>query len=209
MKLLETIGSKVTLLPDKESSASKIYFKEFAKVIPQKYDFNSRNQSFTRTSKNNATDVINALMNYGYAVLAGEICKFVCGIGLDPYFGFMHKTHTGFMPLVYDLIEPFRWMADYSVFRIANNKEKRNRIKLKDYTHTTDGKVVMDCVLIKTFLELLERIFQKERLYNFRHGIKRKDGLSMCQEITIVKIIVQDLADYCCQKSPTFLEDNR
>jgi len=53
-------------------------------------------------------------LNYGYAVLAGEISKFVCGIGLDPYFGFMHKSHTGFQPLVYDIIEPFRWLVDYS-----------------------------------------------------------------------------------------------
>jgi len=41
-------------------------------------------------------------------VLAGEISKYVCGIGLDPYYGFYHKSHTGFQPLVYDLMEPFR-----------------------------------------------------------------------------------------------------
>ena len=112
-------------------------------MIPEKYGFVSRNQSFIRNSKNNATDVINALLNYGYSVLAGEISKFVCGIGLDPYFGFMHKSHTGFQPLVYDLIEPFRWLVDYSVFQIANHKDSRYRIKLKEFAHTKEGKVVL------------------------------------------------------------------
>jgi len=64
LKLLKLIVSDIEHLPEKESSASKIYFREFAKVIPEKYGFNSRNQSFIRTSKNNTTDVINALLNY-------------------------------------------------------------------------------------------------------------------------------------------------
>jgi CRISP-associated protein Cas1 len=44
-------------------------------------------------------------------------------------------------------------------------------------------------------MELLERKFQSERPYRFKHGIKRRDGLSVCQEITIAKITVQDLVD--------------
>ena len=94
LKLLKLIGSDVESLPEKEHLASKIYFKEFAKCIPKKYGFHSRNQSSQRIAKNHATDIINGLLNYGYSVLAGEISKFVCGIGLDPYFGFMHKSHT-------------------------------------------------------------------------------------------------------------------
>lgn len=199
LKLLKLIGSKITELSDKEHLASKIYFKEFAKFIPEKYGFNSRNQSFIRTSKNNATDIINALLNYGYAILAGEISKFVCGMGLDPYFGFMHKSHTGFQPLVYDLIEPFRWLVDYSVYSIANHKDSRKQIKLKEYVHTREGNVVMDSVLIKRFLEMLERQFSQERKYDFRHGKKTKSGLKSVQEITVAKIIVQNLAEFCIE----------
>jgi len=204
LKLLKLIGSDVESLPEKEHLASKIYFKEFAKCIPKKYEFYSRNQSFIRTSKNNATDIINGLLNYGYSVLAGEISKFVCGIGLDPYFGFMHKSHTGFQPLVYDLIEPFRWLVDYSIFKIANHPDSRNRIKLNEIAYTRDGNVVIEYALIKRFLELLERTFQKERRYEFRHGAKTKDGLKSCQEITIAKIAVQNLADFCIGKRTIF-----
>jgi len=197
LKLLKLIGSNIISLPEKENSASRVYFKEFGKFIPERYAFYSRNQSFIRTSKNNATDIINALLNYGYSVLAGEISKYVCGIGLDPYFGFMHRTHTGFQPLVYDVIEPFRWLVDYAVFSIATNSSKLHRIKLKEYVHTKEGNVVMDSNLIRRFLEILERQFQKERKYDFRHGKKTKDGMKSVQEITIAKITVQNLAEFC------------
>jgi len=204
LKLLKLIGSEFVSLPEKEHMASKIYFREFAKVIPEKYGFRSRNQSFIRTSKNNATDVINALLNYGYSILAGEISKFVCGIGLDPYFGFLHKSHTGFQPLVYDLIEPFRWLVDYTIFQIANHKDSRKRIKLKEFAYTRDGKIVLEYDLVRRFLEMLERNFQKERRYEFRHGCKTKDGLKMIQEITIAKTIVQNLAEFCIGKQKVF-----
>jgi len=207
LKFLKMIKSNITSLPEKEHLASIIYFKEFAKSIPEKYQFTSRNQSFIRNSKTKATDIINALLNYGYAVLSGEISKFVCGIGLDPYYGFMHKTHTSSQSLSYDLIEPFRWMVDETVFHMANSDDKRRKIKLKDYAFAKNGQIVLDYRLKQRFLEKLERNFQKERLHPFKHG-KNSKTLSMCQEITIVKIIVQDLADFCLCRSQSFLEDN-
>ena len=200
LKLLKLIGSDITDLPEKEHLASKIYFKEYAKFIPERYGFQSRNQSFIRTSKNNATDIINALLNYGYSILAGEISKFVCGFGLDPYFGFMHRSHTGFQPLVYDLIEPFRWLVDYTVWKIANHPNSRYKIKLKEYAHTKDGNIVIEYSLLRRFLELLERQFAKERKYDFRHGKKTKSGLKSVQEITIAKIMVQNLSEFCIGK---------
>jgi len=36
-------------------------------------------------------------------------------------------------------------------------------------------------------------------------GIKTKDGLKSCQEITIAEIAVQNLADYCTGKQKDFL----
>ncbi len=33
--------------------------------------------------------------------------------------------------------------------------------------------------------------------YKIKAGVKRSDGTSMCQEITIAKTYVQELADFC------------
>ncbi len=186
-----------------ESRAGYLYFRNYAKLFDKKkYGFVSRHGGGIRLSNRYASDPINGLLNYGYAVLAGEIAKYVNGLGLDPYYGFFHGTHNSFQALVYDLIEPFRWLVEYAVYKLAVEEPKHGRVTRKDeYAWTKEGRIVLDDGLIRRFLELLERKFQSERQYKFRHGIKRRDGLSMCQEITIAKIQVQGLADYCTNSS--------
>ena len=181
-----------------EAVTSRIYFGAFTKLIDERFEFSKRN-SF-RIQKNNATDVINALLNYGYSVLAGEISKFVNGVGLDPYYGFYHSNHTSFQSLVYDMMEPFRWLVECAVWKISNAKST-HRISKKQYSHTRKGEIVLEYDLIKSFLELLERVFQKERRYDYKFGLKTKDGLKSVQEITVVKIMVQNLAEYCMGKT--------
>jgi len=177
-----------------EAVSSRIYFREYSKLIDERFQFTKRN-SF-QIAKNNATDVISALLNYGYTVLAGEISKFVNGIGLDAYYGFYHHKHTSFQSLVYDIIEPFRWLVECAVWKMSDAKS-RNRISKKQYAFTREGKVVLDSELIRKFLELLERVFQKERRYDYKFGLKTRDGLKSVQEITIVKIYIQNLSNFC------------
>lgn len=130
-----------------------------------------------------------------------EAMVFVHGFGLDPYYGFFHKMDTSFQALVYDLIKPFRWLVEYAVYKIAVEEPRHSRmIRREEYEWIKEGRVILDSDLIRRFLELLERTFQNERLYKFRHGLKREDGLSRCQEITIAKINVQHLAEQCIGK---------
>lgn len=84
------IGHGTPILLEKNSAT--IYFKEYKKLIPKRFEFHSRNNVSLTASKRNATDVINVLLNYGYTVLAGEISKFINGIGLDAYYGFYRKN---------------------------------------------------------------------------------------------------------------------
>jgi CRISPR-associated protein Cas1 len=186
-----------------ESRAGHLYFRNYAKLFDAKYDFLSRHGGGLVMSNRYASDVVNGLLNYGYTVLAGEIAKFVNGIGLDPYYGFMHKAHNSFQALVYDLIEPFRWIVEYATYKIASDSNHEYRIQKKDYAWTREGRIILDTSLIRRFLELLERKFQTERPYKFKHGIQRRDGLSMCQELTITKINVQKLADFCAATEST------
>jgi hypothetical protein len=75
-----------------------------------------------------------------------------------------------------------------AVYKIAGETNHNHRITKRDYAWTREGRIILDDGLIRRFLELLERKFQSERPYKFNHGLKRKDGMSMCQEITIMKI---------------------
>ena len=179
-----------------ESRVGHIYFNEYTRHFHSDYEFVSRHGMGLRMTNRNAGDIVNSLLNYGYTVLAGEIIKFVNGIGLDAYFGFYHKNHTSFQALVYDLIEPFRPLVEYAVFKFCQRNQMRYP-KKREYAHKIDGTVVMEYALIRRFLEKLERVFQEERRYKIKAGVKKKDGTSMWQEFTIAKSYVQELADFC------------
>jgi CRISP-associated protein Cas1 len=187
-----------------ESRAANLYFRQYVKLFDKKYNFESRRGGGLVMANKKASNVINALLNYGYAVLAGEIAKFIQGFGLDPYFGFYHKTDTSFQSLVYDVIEPFRWLVDYTVAKIAGETNHNKPIRKYEYTWTGEGEIILSDGLIKRYLEELSRKFESERLYSFNHGLKRKDGLSMCQEITIAKITIDRLTRYCTGKTNIF-----
>lgn len=88
---------------------------------------------------------------------------------------------------------------EYSVWKLANS-DSHNKILQKEYAFTRKGTVVMDEKLIRRFLELLERTFSKERKYDYRYGAKTKDGLKSVQEITVAKIVVTDLSEFCIGK---------
>lgn len=58
-----------------------------------------------------ATDLVNALLNYGYGILYGKIWNSVQRIGLNPYISYLHKPQRGKPTLIFDLIEEFRPQA--------------------------------------------------------------------------------------------------
>jgi CRISP-associated protein Cas1 len=196
LRLIDGTKTKRELLTI-ESRTGNVYFRTYCSLFEEKYGFISRRGGGLTMSNRYAGDVINALLNYGYSLLASEITRFVNGIGLDPYFGFYHKPDTSFQALVYDMIEPFRWLVEHTVYKLASDTNHNHPIRKREYAWTRDGRIILDSSLIGKFLEMLERKFQSERPYKFRHGLKRADGLSMCQEITIAKISIQNLADFC------------
>ncbi len=62
---------------------------------------------------------LNALLNYGYAVLLSTVLQKLFAVGLDPTFGLSHATRERSTPLAYDIMEPFRPCVDWRVFQWA------------------------------------------------------------------------------------------
>jgi len=90
------------------------YWQAYASVIPECFDFHGR---MTTSHQNNASDPVNLALNYAYGVLEGECRAAINTVGLEPSVGFLHET-SGYQTkqsLVYDLQEPFRWIADVGV----------------------------------------------------------------------------------------------
>ncbi len=65
-------------------------------------------------------DDANILLNYTYTVLRAIVARAVAGNGLLPYIGIKHCNKTNPLPLVDDLIEPFRAIADKIVYEELN-----------------------------------------------------------------------------------------
>jgi CRISPR-associated protein Cas1 len=63
---------------------------------------------FEERSGRYARDPANALLNYGYGILLGDVWRAVHYAGLDPYGGFLHADRPGKPSMVLDLMEEFR-----------------------------------------------------------------------------------------------------
>lgn len=60
--------------------------------------------------------IINAGLNYGYAILRAQLTRLVVAYGLMPMLGIFHKSEYNQFNLVDDLIEPFRPFVDAWVY---------------------------------------------------------------------------------------------
>jgi len=60
-------------------------------------------------------DGVNALLNYGYAVLRSAVARAVVAVGLHPSIGLFHSNPRNAFQLVDDLMEPFRPSVDAMV----------------------------------------------------------------------------------------------
>ncbi|EQD77314.1 CRISPR-associated protein, Cas1 family, partial [mine drainage metagenome] len=100
-----------------EGRTAVAYWSEFAKIVNRLWPeggFVSR-KGKGKSWAQSATDPVNALLNFGYALLEGRVRHSTGSVGLLPEIGFLHETAASKLPLVYDLEEPFRWLVDLSV----------------------------------------------------------------------------------------------
>jgi len=65
---------------------------------------------------------LNALLNYGYAVLRAATARAVMAAGLHPSLGLKHTNRGNALVLVDDLMEPFRPIVDREVHRLKSEK---------------------------------------------------------------------------------------
>ena len=84
-----------------EGSAAAEYFGAFDGMVRSPF-------RFERRSKHPAHNAVNALLNLGYTLLAGEIAGRLEAAGFDPRIGYFHGVRYGRSSLALDLIEAHR-----------------------------------------------------------------------------------------------------
>jgi len=84
-----------------EGFAAKLYFEKYGEIINRYLKFNGR-------TKRPPLDSANALLSFGYTLLANELESLLHGSGCDPFIGFLHGLQYGRSSLALDLCEEFR-----------------------------------------------------------------------------------------------------
>ena len=84
-----------------EGNASTYYWMAISELLPKDVKFYQRVNRFP-------DDITNAMLSYGYAILASEVTKHLILNRLDPYCGFLHFDRDRRTSLSFDLIEEFR-----------------------------------------------------------------------------------------------------
>jgi len=109
----------------------------------------------------NASDEINALLNYGYAILESQIRKSINAVGLDMTVGFLHEMAPTKTPLVYDIQELFRWLIDLSVIQLLEEKKLRK----SDFIITENYHTRLREHTAKTLIEKISLNFNRKVAY--------------------------------------------
>ncbi len=112
-----------------EARVAREYWKQIVKTIPEKYEFDKRQYADTPYG---ASDKVNCMLNYGYAILEAECLRAINIVGLDPHVGFLHEMKIGSKSLAYDLQEPFRFLVDLAVI----SSIEKNRMEDRDFIRT-------------------------------------------------------------------------
>jgi CRISPR-associated endonuclease Cas1/CRISPR-associated protein Cas4 len=109
-----------------EGNGGAIYFGHFAAMLAGSREGEGLRFAFENRNRRPATDPVNAMLSFAYAMLVREFTATLSAVGLDPYRGFYHQPRYGRPALALDLMEPFRpILADSAVITAINNGEVR------------------------------------------------------------------------------------
>lgn len=100
-------------------------------------------------------DGLNALLNYGYAVMRAALARAIVGAGMHPALGLKHKNRSNAFCLADDLIEPLRPLVDDQArelfrqgFRELDQEAKAGLLKLlaQEVRFGSDAGPLMACL---------------------------------------------------------------
>ena len=150
--------SDIDTLRGLEGKVADTYFSVFdLLVLNQGEDF-----SFDGRSKRPPLDRINAMLSFGYTLLAHDCASALEAVGLDSYVGFMHTDRPGRMSLALDIMEEMRsMMVDRFVLSLINQK----MIKAEDFRIESSGAVFLNDDGRKKFLTYWQER-KKEQLFH-------------------------------------------
>lgn len=158
----EIVSDIAAMLRGWEGVASNIYFETINLFLPKELQFAQRSQ-------HPATDIVNAMFNYGYGLLYSRIEGALIKAGIDPYIGVMHRDDYNRPVLVYDVIELYRVWVDFVVVTLV----VQNVVTDEYYSVKEDGSYWLEAlgrrVLIQSFNDYFDEVITQK-------GVTRSRG---------------------------------
>lgn len=142
--------SNVEELMGIEGSIAAIYFSNWSSLLAE----GAPREAFSPDARNRRPprDPVNAMLSFGYALLAKEATVALLAEGLDPHWGFLHRPRHGKPALALDLMEEFRPLVVDSAVLTAINT---GMVAPSDFVISRAGCAMKD-VARKSFIKAYE-----------------------------------------------------
>ena len=135
-----------------EGAGSAAYFSVFERLIKCGWQ-----HGFSKRVRRPPTDPVNAMLSYGYVLLAAQVASTLAGVGFDPYIGYLHASRYGKPALALDIMEEFRpVIVDSVVLSLLNNRQ----LAPKDFVLELNSYRMTDATK-RLFLEKFEERMQE------------------------------------------------
>lgn len=141
-----------------EGNAARVYFESFPGMIRPADGADIEALDFSARTRRPPKDPVNALLSFGYSLLAKDFALTARAVGFDPYLGFYHQPRYGRPALALDLMEEFRpLIADSVVLNVINT----GVIRGNDFVRSSLG-VALSPDARRRFLKAYERRMAEE-----------------------------------------------
>lgn len=155
-----------------EARAARCYWQAYAALVE------NAGYTFERRDQRGATDIVNQMLNYGYAILQSHVAQSIDLWQLNPQVGILHSTQDRRPSLCFDLMEQYRaFVVDRSVLALLSKGE----VCRQDDTGLLD---------ISTRIRLISKLNERHSAVEYY-----RSGEKVFADI--MKLQTQEVRDYC------------
>lgn len=173
-----------------EGNLAARYYANFAALLSPR-DFDA-DWDFTTRNRRPPKDPVNALLSFGYAMLAKEATVALLAEGLDPWWGLYHKPRHGRPALALDLMEEFRpLVVDSAVITAINT----GMVAAKDFQRSQAACLLTDTGR-KAFIRAYEARFDQlvtHPIFDYRCSWR---SILRLQARLLAKWLADDVPEY-------------
>lgn len=129
--------------------SADMYYEILSRDLPEKW-------GYRRRTTPPHSDVVNAMLSFGYAMLFGNSCVSIIGANLDPDIGVLHEGRGS---LAYDLMESFKAeMIDTVICKLAQDELGPDDFEL------TPTRCMLSDDLVKHLISIFQKTLDRDKI---------------------------------------------